>query len=247
MNLSNQDVQLAQQFFVSSATQQHPLGTRGCDTFGRVFRYVKAGAADLIAGTVIQSPAPPAGQLTTTVNTTGLMSVGNVFISITCASSVAAGFYNDGYLVIASGTGQGFTYTVNQHPAVSTGAVGLFRLYDEDALVVAITNSSTVSLFPNKYNGVVVMPATTATGVVVGVASYVITLAQFGWIQTWGPCGVLGSTTNAIGSWGISPATSCGQVSAATAANLLVGQVIGHLMQANVAAQVVMVDLKISP
>lgn len=247
MNLSNQDVQLAQGMFVSSATQQHPLGTRGCDAFGRVWRYVKAGAADLIAGTVIQSPAPPAGQLTRTVQTTGQMSIGSAIISITCASSVAAGFYNDGYLVIASGTGQGFTYTVNNHPAVSTGAVGLFTLYDEDRLVVAITTSSTVSLFPNKYSGVVIMPAATATGVVVGVASYVITLAQFGWIQTWGVCAVLGADVNAIGSYGMSPATACGQVSSATAASLLTGTLIGNFLQTNVAQQMVMMDLKISP
>ena len=47
MNLSNQDVQLGQAMFESSATQKHPLGTRGSDTFGRVWRYVKAGAVDL--------------------------------------------------------------------------------------------------------------------------------------------------------------------------------------------------------
>ncbi len=54
MNLSNQDVQLAQGMFVSSATQVHALGTRGFTPDGRVYRYVLAGAVDLIAGRCVQ-------------------------------------------------------------------------------------------------------------------------------------------------------------------------------------------------
>jgi hypothetical protein len=58
MNLSNQPVNLAQGMFVSSATQQHPLGTRGVDNFGHVHRYVKVGALDTVAGLAYQSAAP---------------------------------------------------------------------------------------------------------------------------------------------------------------------------------------------
>lgn len=252
MNLSNQDVQLGQAMFESflPATGQpgkHPLGTRGCCADGRVYRYVKAGAVDLIAGTVVQSAAPPAGQLTKAINTTSAVAVGATALTVTCASSVAAGFYNDGYLVVASGAGQGYIYTIINHPAVSTGASGIFTLYDEDKLVVAVTITSTVTLMPNKYSGVIVLPATTATGVIVGVATYVIAAGAYGWVQTWGPCAVQGADTTAIGALVYGPATASGQASGYTATTLLTGQTIGRLMQANVAAQWVAVDLTISP
>ena len=249
MNLSNQDVQLAQGMFVSSSTQQHPLGTRGSTPDGRIYRYVKAGAVDLIAGNVIQSPATVAGHLALAVNTTsGGTSIGSTNFAVTCASSVAANFYAEGYAVIASGAGQGVgPLSINNHAAVSTGATGVFNLYAEDGFPVAITTTTTISLIKNKYNGVIQMPAATATGVIVGVATYIITANQFGWIQTWGVSSVLGADTTAIGAWVYGPATACGQASGFTATTLLTGQAIGHLLQANVAAQYVAVDLTISP
>lgn len=252
MNLSNQDVQLAQGMFTATAaaaTPVHPLGTRGSDTFGRVYRYVRAGAVDLIAGNVIQSPAVVAGALTLAVNTTSNgTNIGSLSFAVTCASSIAANFYADGFAVIATGAGQGVgPYVINNHAAVSTGATGVFNLYTEDALVVAITTTSKISLLQNKYNSVVQMPASTATGVIVGVATYVIPATACGWIQTWGTCSVLGADTTAVGAWVYGPATACGQASGFTAATLLTGQVIGHLLQANVAGQYVAVDLTVSP
>lgn len=253
MNLGTDDGGAAiPQFTTVSSTAAtapgHPVGTRRFDRFGRAFRWVQAGGVDLIAGNVIQSPAVPSGQLTKAVNTTTPTGIGQSSIFVTCASSVAANFYADGYMVIASGAGQGVgPYMINNHAAVSTGATGTFNLYAEDALVVAITNTSTVSLVPNKYKGVIQMPASTATGVIVGVATYIIPAGSFGWIQTWGLCSVLGADTTAIGGWVYGPATACGQASGFTATTLLTGQVIGHLYQANVAAQYVAVDLTISP
>jgi len=260
MNLSNQDVRLAQGMFVSSATQVHPLGTRGSTADGRVYRYVKAGGADLVAGNVIQSPAIPAGQLTKAINATSAVGLGATLITVTCASSVAAGFYNEGYLIVASGAGQGFLYTINNHPAVSTGASGIFRLYDEDALQVAVTITSTVSLIPNKYGGVIRTPVTTATGVIVGVATYVITSLQFGWIQTWGPCAVLGGDTNALGSPVDGVSSTAGRIRAFVVSSVVpvattsqtvtgtaTGQLIGYLLQTNVDGQWIAVDLTISP
>lgn len=260
MQLSNQDVQIGQQMFVSSAAQLHPLGTRGSTADGRVYRYCKAGGSDLVAGNVIQSPATPAGQLTKAINTTSAVALGATLITLTCASSVAAGFYNEGYLIVASGAGQGLVYTVNNHAAVSTGATGIFRLYDEDALVVAVTITSTVSLIPNKYNGVIRVPVTTATGVVVGVATYVIVSLQFGWVQTWGPCAVLGGDTNALGTAVDGVSSTAGRIrgfitssvvpSASTSQTVTgsaTGQPIGYLLQTNVDGQWVAVDLTISP
>jgi hypothetical protein len=243
MNLSNQDVQLAQAMFVSSATQQHPLGTRGCTPDGRVYRYVLNGAVDTIAGKIYQSPAvPTVGHQQLTMNTTSNLTNAQS-ITVTCISSVGANFYSDGYAMIASSAGQGFLYTIQQHPAVTAGGTGVFTFYPDDLIQTALTVTSIVTLVPNKYKGIVIVPATTATGIIVGVAPYVITLAQYGWVQTWGQCAV-GQLMNGI-------AASCGRAagisSPAVTACYIVGQIIGQIYQTGVAGEWVCIDLRISP
>ena len=256
-NLSNQDVQLAQQMFVSSATQMHPLGTRGCTPDGRVFRYVLAGAVDLIPGTCIQSPAAVAGHQQQAVSTTIPISgtgIGASQISITCVSSVGANYYAEGYLMIASGAGAGFVYQLDSHAAVSTGATGSFNFYspnDNNTLVTAITATSTLTLCANPYRGVVIVPATTATGIVVGVASYIIAAAQWGWIQTWGMAAVQSVGAFAMGQMlnGISATSGQSQFLSAPAvtACAIVGQYIGQAYQTGIAVTWVATYLKISP
>jgi hypothetical protein len=245
--LSAQDVLLGNSNFVSQTTAQYDLGTRGYTRDGRAFRYVLAGAANLVAGEVMQSPAVLTGCLAIAVNTTSGVALGATVVSATCGTTVPAGFYNDGYIVIASGAGQGLMYQVKSHAAVSTGATGAFTLYDDDGLAVAITTTSTVSLIANKYNGVIQLPATTATSVCVGVACYAIQATQYGWIQTWGPCACKGSDTAAVGISMNCISTSGGRMSSFTAASLLTGQAIGNLMQADVAAQWCVIDLKVAP
>jgi hypothetical protein len=253
-NLSNRDVGLAQNMFESSSTQKHQLGTRGVMGDGRVFRYVKAGAVDLIAGTVVQSPVVTAGHQSLTPNTTSQLSIGGSALSLTCASTVVANFYAEGYAIISTSTGAGFQYQLDNHAAVSTGATGLFPFYlpqDGNTLVTAITVTSLVTLVPNKHNGVVIVPATTATGLVVGVATYVITAAQFGWVQTWGQVALLSNDASAMGQWLNGIAATCGRAafmsSPAVTACAIVGQFIGHIYQTGVQGQWVAADLRISP
>jgi hypothetical protein len=255
-NISNQPLQLGQGMFVSSATQTHPLGTRGVMQDGRVFRYVLAGAVDLIPGTCIQSPAVFAGHQQQAVSTTAPISptaIGGTAISITCASCVATNYYQEGYVMIASGAGAGFMYQLDSHAAVSTGATGTFNFYnpnDANTYVTAIHATSTITLCPNPYRGVVVVPATTATGIVVGVATYVITTAQYGWIQTWGMCAVQASGAFAMGQMLNGIAATSGQTlflsSPAVTACAIVGQFIGRAYQTGIAVTWTAVYLQIA-
>lgn len=248
MNFSKQDLQLGQGNYVSSATQQHPLGERAYDAVGRVFRYCRAGASDLVAGNVVQAAATSAGHLTLAVHTTsGGTTIGSVAFAVTCASAVSTGFYREGFAMIATGAGQGYTYVIDNHAAVSTGATGAFTLHPEDAFIVAITTTSKISLLPNLYMNVIQMPVTTATNVAIGVAHYVITATQYGWIQTWGPLAVLSDDTTAAGSPLNAVASVAGRASGFTAASLLTGQTIGNLIAVGVAGEWRPMYLKISP
>ena len=253
-NLSNREVHLAQNMFESSSTQKHLLGTRGFMTDGRVFRYVLAGATDLIPGTVVQSAVVQAGHTNLALQTTTQTGIGASALKVTVASCVAANFFTEGYLVISSGAGAGFMYQLDAHAAVSTGAVGTFSFYapnDANTLVTAITTTSTITLSANPYKGVIIVPATTATGIIVGVAPYVITAAQYGWIQTWGICAVQAVGAFAMGQMLNGIAATSGQCqfmsSPAACTSALVGQYIGEAYQTGVALTWTPIFLKVAP
>ena len=247
-NFSYHDILLTQNMWESSATQKAQLGTRGYTADGRAYRYAKAGAVALVAGNVLQGPATIAGHLNLT-GFTGGAAAGTLQILVTCASTAATNLYAEGYICVGTAAGEGYTYSILSHAAVSTGAVGTFNLYPDDPVQVTTTAAGTYSLLQNKYNGVIQMPVTTATGPLVGVAPYVIGVTQFGWIQTWGPCATWLDATAvaALGELMISPGTSAGQASTVTAANLLVGQIVGHMCQIGVDKRHGYIDLRISP
>lgn len=246
MNLSNQDLQLGQGMFVSSATQQHPLGTRGSTPDGRVYRYCRAGASDLVAGNVIQAPAVQTAFL---ANTPPVVAAGAVSFSYTPGSATAvANSYAEGYLQVDTTPGNGYVNTIKNHPAIASATAFTLTLFDEDPIQIALTASSRVGIMQNKYADVIQAPVTTATGTVVGVAAYIIKATQYGWLQTWGPCSVLINGTPALGVYVVSPsATTAGSVDASTAANLVLARIVGCMMQIGVSGKNNFVDLLISP
>lgn len=246
MNLSNQDVQLAQAMFVSSSTQQHAIGQRGSCSDGRVYRYVKAGAVDLVAGNVQQSPAITPNFL---ANTPPAVAIGATSFSYTPGASTAvAGAFTGGYLQVDTTPGNGYTYTLGDVPAIASATAFTLVLDREESIQIALTTSSRVGLIPNKYNGVIQLPVTTATGIIVGVASYVITAAQFGWVQTWGLCSTLTTGTPALGAMMMGPGTAAGAAQVVVAAGtLIVAQIIGHMAQIGVDGKNNFIDLRISP
>lgn len=244
MNLSNQDVQLAQGMFTSSATQQHPLGSRGWTQDGRAYVYVKAGAADLVAGNVLQAPAPIAGNLAQTPTAAGIGATSVIITAIT--TTVVANQYAEGYLMGDTTPGNGLVNTIKDHLAATGGAALTLNLYPEDAVTVAITTATRINLISNPYNGVIVCP-TTKTGAVVGVAAYVITTLQFGWVQTWGPASVLINGTPAVTAPIINSATTAGAVDVLTTAASVTSSYLGEMMQLGVSTKNNGAYLKIRP
>lgn len=236
-------VSLGADDFTSTVGSVHKLGTRGVSDDGRVFRYAQAGAVDLVAGNVIQSSAVVALHL---ANTPPAVAVGATSFAYTPgATAAAAGYYADGYLQVDTTPGNGYTYSVSGHAAITASVA--FTLQLKDPIQVALTTSSRVGLLANPYKAVIQAPVTTATGTIVGVATYVITAAQFGWIQTWGVCSVLVNGTPALGAMllGIS-GTTAGSVDIGTAAPLIVSQIIGTMCQIGVSGKNNFAYLRIS-
>ena len=220
MDITSDAQAFAQQLFSSDATQRHPLGTRAVTTDGRTYRYVKAGGTALATGKVQQAPAQDTenDQLTPAA-----AAIGATSITVTIGSSAAAAnAFAGGWAVIDTTPGQGFSYPIIGHAAIAGAAAGVFYL--GQAIEVALTTDSRVTLVPNPYNGVIVAP-TTLTGAVVGVAVYPIVAGEYGWIGTRGSFGTLIAGTPGVGLAVVVPGSAAGAVviDGAAAATQVVG------------------------
>jgi hypothetical protein len=240
-NLTCDPVGSAGQLWSSSATQEHQLGSRFVSRDGRVFRYCKAGAADLVVGNVIQAPAQDTAhqQLTPAAAAIGATS----FTATLGASAAAANLYAEGWAIIDTTPGLGYAYPISGHAAVLSSGVITLNLPADSPIQVALTTSSRVSLQRNPYAGVIQAP-TTLTGAVVGVAVYPITAAQYGWIQTHGPGAVLVAGTPGVGLAVVVPGSAAGAVVIDGAASAT--KVVGSMMVTGVDGKVQAVLLNIN-
>lgn len=227
-------------------TSMPPVGARGFTRDGRSFRFVKAGAVALVAGNVIQSPAVIPDHL---ANTAPAVAIGDTSFSYTPgATAGAANLYAGGLLQIDTTPGNGRMYGVDGHLAITASVAFTLRLVKDDPIQVALTTASRIGLIQNPYNGVIQMPVTTATGILVGVAVSDIPIGGFGWIQTWGYAAVLIAGTPALGAIVMSPGAVAGAAEIIVAAGtLIVAQIVGNMGQVGVAGKNNAVFLKIAP
>lgn len=246
MNLQSETAIAGGDTTSNSSTQLHRIGTRMVTRDGRVFRYVLAGAADLVAGNVIQGPAIVPNHL---ANTPPAVAVGATSFTYTPGATLGTvNQYKDGWLQVDTTPGNGIMYSIDNHAAFALSTAFTLNLSSDDPITVALTTSSRVGLLANQYRGVIQMPVTTATGILCGVAPNVITAAQFGWVQTWGMyAGVLTTGTPALGASVMAPGTVAGAAQVVVAAGtLIVAQWIGQMAQVGVDTKNNAVYLKIS-
>jgi hypothetical protein len=181
--------------YQSSATKTHNLGERFVTSDGRVFRYAKAGAVDLVAGNWIQSPAQLANHQNIAV---AAAAIGATEITVTLGATAAtANQYAGGQAVVTITPGLGQAINILGHPAAALSTTLVLTL--AEPLRVALTTSTRIDLIPNPYNGVIQVPVTTLTGAVMGVATYIIPATEFGWLQRSGPAGALIAGTPGVG------------------------------------------------
>ncbi len=163
--------------------------------------------------------------------------------------------FQGGYLNVVEGTGLGQTLKISSNSAASTTSACVITL--EDAFTVATSTDSRFTLTINPYgsrygtdfttDGVIISPATTLTGTIVGVSLYPIaassaTVARYGFIQTKGPASVLGSSTVAIGLDVGLPSGTAGAVLAYAVAT---GPRVGTTMVATASAKYNLVNINL--
>ena len=196
---------------------------------GRELVLVQNGAAALVAGTLIQAPAEITAfeKLAMTVPTTYPATAGLNQILVTNGSAVLkVNQFQQGYAIVAAGTGIGQTFKIASHQAAASAATFIVTL--EDAIQTTLDATSKITLAFNPYIGVITSPATTATGAPVGIAITAIAastaatydgtsgaltatgVAQYGLIGCHGPlaCLIDNTVTNVGYPLGVSKTTA---------------------------------------
>jgi hypothetical protein len=227
----------------SSVVQQASLGVYAETPDGRGYRYALIGATSTVPGKVYVSSAwdstnqAPVGGLAVAA-----AAIGATQVTLTGSLTLAANLLAGGYLATNITPGQGYIYQIKGNTAVSSATGCVITL--ADPLVVALTTSSKVVAVAHPYSSAIVSPGGASTGAPIGVASSIITNAQYGWLQTFGPAVVLAGVATSISLPGV-PVTA----SASTAGSVIVGTAIlpalGWAMQLMTATEYNLVFLTI--
>ena len=184
--------------YESGATKEVSLGQRYRDAYGRVFRYALAGGTTLARGK-INVAADVVGNHTN-MSFASAPAVNSTSVIVTLGGTAAtADQYQDGWLVVQDGGGEGRAYPIEGHGAQATTTGDLEVFLKEKLDTLGIISESNVDLIKNRYDGVVISAAD-QDDPVLGVNIVSITNAEYGWIQTWGPCSVLMDETLGVGS-----------------------------------------------
>lgn len=242
------------------------VGTKFDLSDGREVVLVQNAGTALASGVCVQGPAAQAnavGLSPATTGTTGYSATypiaaaigGKVIQIATGATAVLANRFQGGYLSVVEGTGLGQTLKIQSNAAASTTSACVITL--EDAFSVATSTDSRFTLTINPYgsrfgtdfttDGVIISPATTLTGAIVGVSFYPIPAssaasASYGFVQTKGPVAVLGSSTVALG---IDVGLPSGTAGAVLAYAVATGPRVGTALVATASAKHNMVNLDI--
>jgi len=206
----------------SSSTQAHELGQMGQTPDGRKFRYCKA-VATTVTGDCYSSAGQDAQFEAMALQANA--AIGATSISVTIGTTtVAANDFDEGYLMVASGTGIGQSSRILSHGTGTSGQTVAFVI--EDPLKVALTTagSSTISVVKNPYDDIIIQ-ATTPVAQTAGIAVYAIPAGEFGWLQTGGPAACLfDASVCAVDTLGVAGSTTtAGAVRVAAAGTEIIG------------------------
>jgi len=182
--------------YESSSDQRWALGTKleyGLQTF----RYAKNGGSTGAPGKLFQSVVPLAGHIDEAISTALINALVVGFTpAVTPTDDLVKDELADG-LFWTNGTeaGLGQMYRIRSHPAIVGGVEGEITLWD--AIRVTFSSSLTGSVYHNPYRGVIIHPSP-PTAHVIGVWPRAVPSSEYAWIQTRGPCPVLGDGTLVI-------------------------------------------------
>lgn len=207
---------------------------------GKMFRLALVGASNLVVGNVIQSKAVDT-QFTNMAVPAAVVTGATGAITITNGTTVlSGGELKGGSLSVYTTPGLGEEYTIMDNSAATNG--GALNVYLDRPIRTAWTTSTKVNARYSPWYNVIQAPATTLTGMPVGVAQYAIPTVNYGYIQTHGVAAALSDGTSIlVGSEIASPSGTAGAVTLGVAGL----PTIGYALQAAASAHNIGVYLQI--
>ena len=189
---------------VTSTTESRgvTLGTKGLMPDGRVFRYSLAGEA-ITAGLMCQTPLAIANHdmdLVTAAAAAGATSI----VSTLGGTAVTKDQYKGGTLYVNDGDGEGQTFRIATHAAVSSSGAFTVPFEGKQTVKTALTAS---------YNGTLLYN-TTADGIPTGFSPTDVANGAYFWQQTYGDAAVLVNGTVVLGQCVVPGTTTSGSVDA---------------------------------
>lgn len=176
-----------QDVHTTSTEARATLGDKVKTTDGRVYRYARAGDADLDAGKLTVAADAVANH--TNIAVAAAADVNATEITVTLGATAAdANEYADGYVVVNDAAGEGIAYQIASHEAGESAGDMAIQL--SDRLTTALTTATEVSLVKNLHADVVVSAIDQADAVV-GVPNVAVASGEYFWAQTGGVCAVL--------------------------------------------------------
>jgi hypothetical protein len=190
----------------TEADATHELGIPVRLADGRTFRHGVAGAA-VSKGKLSQAAPPIPNHANISVAAAAL---GATAITATPGATAGnANIYAEGYMAVNDVDGEGATYKIKDHLAITASTAFVVNLFDP-ITGTALTANSQVTLVHNAYN--LCIEGTVATTRPSGVPLISIASGDYGWYQTRGVAAVLAGTTRTLGAWQVASGATAGAV-----------------------------------
>lgn len=219
--------------------QSTVLGTLAASQDGRKWRYVQAGASNLVIGNLLQAANTSTSFTDMAVQSAVAVGATTIPVTLGASSTTSTSQFTGGFLTVSVTPGIGQTFTILSNDVASSGTTCNF--YILEPVLTALTTSSKITAYVNPYNGVIQQP-TTPTGNTVGAAVTAIASGSFGWICTAGVTGILADATTIAVNAGVTNSTTvAGAVGVATAGSTAVGRAV----VAGQSTKVELVDLQL--
>jgi len=168
------------------------------DSTSRVWHYARAGGSSIARGVMTVSADQDAQRVNLSFATAP--AVGDKEVSVTIGTGAAtAEDYQDGWLVVQDGTGEGRAYPIEGHDAITASTAGTFRLKEAIDTAGALAEVN-VDLIKNRYDDIVIGPGSDNLDVPAGVPTVALTTLYYGYVQTWGPASVWQDETSGVGA-----------------------------------------------
>lgn len=178
------------------------------------YRYGKVGASTVSKAHLALAPAAIANHqnqlIDATTNVAANTAIGSKRLYVDNGGTAApVGIYDQGWLVIVDGTGEGQTLGV-QHSAVAGTSADILLDLDDPLAVAVVAGTTEYALVHNPYNAFIEAAVKTRTAA--GVAVRDLLTGDYGWLKTKGIVGALGGSAVTLGGRLTSDGTTPGAV-----------------------------------